>query len=287
MVSKIGFVCDSTADFPPGLAERLGLHTLPVHIVVDGRDFLHGISISNTEVLENLKQKRQVFTKPFLPAECADLYERLLRRYERIVSFHLSTSLSGNYNSACNALRLMGERDAARVKVIDMGSVSISLGLAVKKAVALLTKNPDIATLDKRLKPYQDWLFMGFTVEDLAWLKRGGRVSALSAFVGTMLDIKPIIQLENARLVPSERHRGKKPALKRLVELSAMQYQNLNGRWEIWLAYAGNLTEVMVTREKLAASINKLVDEIRLVEIGATISVHAGPGSVCVGMIPM
>jgi len=179
MVSRIGFVCDSTADFPPGVAERLGLNILPVHIVVDGRDHLHGVSISNAEVLDNLKQKRQVFTKPFLPAECADLYERLLARHERIVSFHLSNSLSGNYNSACNALRLLADQDAARIKVIDMGAVSVSLGLAVKKAVALLIKNPDIDTLDK------------------------------------------------------------------------------------------------------------LVEDIRLVEIGATISVHAGPGSVCVGMIPM
>lgn len=286
MPQRIGLICDSTADFPKGLEKELGLHILPVHIVVDGQDHLHGQTISNREVVEALKQKRDVFTKPFFPHECADYFEDLLEKYDRVVSFHLSTELSGNYNSAVAALNLMFEDEAQRIKVMDLRGVSVSLGLVVKKAVELLREDDNLDTLDARLQPYLRELFMGFTVEDLAWLKKGGRVSAFAAFVGGMLDIKPIIRLENAELIPKDRMRGKKPALKRLVDMAEIQYRKLDGNCDIWLAYADNLEEAMVTRDHLAERLSHKANDIYLAEVGATISVHTGPGAVCIAMSP-
>ena len=286
MGNRIGFVCDSTADFPRGLEKDLGLHILPVHIMVDGQDHLHGRTISNKDVVKALEQKRDVFTKPFYPHECADFFEALLEKYDQVVSFHLSTELSGNYNSAIAALNLMFEDEARRIKVMDLRGVSVSLGLVVKKAVELLRTDADLNTLDARLQPYLRELFMGFTVEDLAWLKKGGRVSAFAAFVGGMLDIKPIIRLENAQLVPKDRMRGKKPALKRLVDMAESQYRKLDGNCDIWVAYAGNLNEAMVTRERLAERLAYRPEDIYLAEVGATISVHTGPGAVCIAMSP-
>ena len=283
---RIGFICDSTADFPAGLERDLELHILPVHIMVDGEDHLHGRTISNREVVEALKQRRDVYTKPFYPHECADVFEDLLERYDRVVSFHLSTELSGNYNSAIAALNLMFEDEARRIKVMDLHGVSISMGLVVKKAVELLRRDDNLNTLDARLQPYLQELFMGFTVEDLDWLKKGGRVSAFAAFVGSMLDIKPIIRLENARLIPKDRMRGKKPALKRLVDMAESQYRHLDGNCDIWVAYNDNLEEAMVTREHLAERVAQQAKDIYLAEVGATISVHTGPGSVCIAMTP-
>jgi len=286
MSEKIGFVCDSTADFPAGLAKKLRIHTLPVHIQVGEKDHLHGVSISNNDVIEKMLKNKDVSTKPFFPFECADYYERLLGKYDKIVSFHLSTELSGCYKSAVNAHKLLFSDDAERIKILDLGSVSVSLGLVVKKAVELLRQDGNLATIEQRLAPYKKHTFMGSTVDNLKWLKKGGRVSAFSAFVGGMLDIKPIINLNNAKLVPIEKHRGKKPALKRLVTMASEKYQQLKGNCSIWLAYAGNLDEALLTREKLAERLGKKADEIQLAEVGATISVHAGPGSVCIAMSP-
>ena len=283
---RIGFICDSTADFPTGLEKDLELHILPVHIMVDGEDHLHGQTISNQEVVAALKQRRDVYTKPFYPHECADIFEELLDRYDQVVSFHLSTEISGNYNSAVAALNLMFEDEARRIKVMDLHGVSISMGLVVKKAVELLQEDDDIDTLDARLQPYLRELFMGFTVEDLDWLKKGGRVSAFAAFVGSMLDIKPIIRLENARLIPKDRMRGKKPALKRLVDMAESQYRRLDGNCDIWVAYNDNLEEAMVTRDHLAARLAWQAGDIHLAEVGATIAVHTGPGSMCIAMTP-
>jgi DegV family protein with EDD domain len=286
MSKRIGVICDSTADFPAGLEKELGIHILPVHIMLDGQDHLHGETISNREVIEALKQKRDVYTKPFFPHECADFFEELLDKYDRLVSFHLSTELSGNFKSAMAALNLLFEDEARRIKVMDLRGVSVSLGLMVKKAVELLGDDSEIDTLESRLQPYLRDLYMGFTVQDLVWLKKGGRVSAFAAFLGGMLDIKPIIQLENAKLIPKDRMRGKKPALKRLVDMAEKQYRKLDSNCDIWMAYADNLDEVMTTRKHLAGRLAFPENEIPLAEVGATILVHTGPGAVCIAMSP-
>jgi fatty acid-binding protein DegV len=98
-MSKIGIVVDSPADFPEGMAEKLGLHIMPVHIYVNGRDHLHGVDISNREVVDHLRYQKDVSTKPFFPGECADVFERLTNRYDKIFSFHVSSQLSGCFES--------------------------------------------------------------------------------------------------------------------------------------------------------------------------------------------
>lgn len=286
MTERIGFVCESSADFPPGMTKDLNIHTLPVHVVVDKKDHIHGISIDNNQVLSCLKKNQAVETKPFYPAECADFFENLLERYDRIVSFHISAHLSDNYQSACAALNLMSQKDATRVTIIDLGSVSLSLGQVAVKAMQLLARDGDLATLEQRLTPIIKDTFMGFTVDNLKWLKKGGRVSSLAAFIGGIFDIKPIINLQAARLVPTEKHRGKKAALKRLVSLAVDKARSLQGQCDIWLGYAGNLTEAVVTREKLAADLNCNVDTIKMVPVGATIAAHIGPGSICIAVSP-
>ncbi len=199
MNDRIGLVCDSTADFPDGLAESLGLHILPVHIMVDSEDHLQGQSIDNRDVLAALKRRSDVHTKPFYPHECADFFEKLLDYYDRGVSFHRSTELSGNDNSAIAALNLMFEEDARRVKFMDLQGVSVSLGL---------------------------------------------------------------------------------------VNMAAGQYRKLDGRCDVWLAYIENLDEAITTRQKLAARLTLPTHRINLAEAGATISVHTGPGVICIAMSP-
>ena len=285
-MGNIGVICDSTADFPRGVAEALDLHILPVHIVVENRNYLHGIGIDNTRVIDHLKHNRTVFTTPFYPHECADLFERLLGTYERIVSLHLSTHLSGCYKSALAALRILPADQEKRVTVIDLKSVSVSLGQAVQAAVLLLRSGCSPDALADRLTPFIRYNFLAFTVQKLKWLRKGGRVSALAAFVGSMLDVKPIIQLKDGRLIPVERQRGKKAARQRLLDMALKHCRLLKGRADIWVAYADNLSEALRFSEKLAGLTGRPEESIKLVEIGATISVHTGPRAIGVAVAP-
>ncbi|MFW6082154.1 MAG: DegV family protein [Desulfosalsimonas sp.] len=286
MNRKIALVCDSAADFPPGVTEKLGLRILPVHIFVNGKDHLHGKTISNKEVISNLRGKKNVYTSPFYPYECTKMFDKLLEDHDEVVSFHLSSQLSGNYKSACSARNFMGKDDSGRVHIIDLGAVSISQGLLVRKAAGLLEEGVPAALLEKHLEQHKKDTFMAFTVDNLVWLKKGGRISAFNAFVGNMLNVKPIINLQDSRLMPVERHRGKKSSTEHLLSMAEKNYENLDGNCEVWMAYADNPEEVVAAREKLASAIDLPAENIPMAELGATISVHTGPGSIFIAMAP-
>jgi DegV family protein with EDD domain len=182
----------------------------------------------------------------------------------------------------------MGKNDAGRLHILDLGSVGIGLGLMGKKAVGLLNQGVPAAQLQDKLAPFRQMGFFSFTLDNLMWLKKGDRVNAFEAFLGNMLNYRPIIELRDARLEPVERYRGKKQALAHLVSRAQETYEKYNGNCDIWLAYADNLEEVMHTREKLAAAVGKPAESILLAEVGATIAAHTGPGSsVCIHAAPV
>ena len=284
MKESLGFICDSSADFPPGLVEELGVHVLPVHILVDNKDYLHGHTINNNEVIKALKNKREVYTKPFFPHECQEILRQLLKRYEEVIFLHVSSHLSDIYKSARMGLNLLSDEEKEKIHLIDLKTASIHMGQSVKKAIQYMRSSSGQSLNDLKSKLSSDRRnsFMGFTVDSLYWLRKGGRISALQSLVGGILNIKPTIVLENDRLQPKERHSGKKPALKNLVEMSAEVSRRLSNNCDIWLGYTDNLDEVMFTREKLATIIDRKVENMKLIQIGATISAHTGPG--CVGI---
>jgi len=109
--NNIAFVTDSTADFPDGAVEKLGLHIIPIHILINGNDFLHDVTISNQDVIDHMKIKLEVKTAPPMPGEYSYVYERLLtkEKYDKVVSFHVSDNLSNCYKSAKNSLKLLDE----------------------------------------------------------------------------------------------------------------------------------------------------------------------------------
>ena len=286
MPKRIGIVVDSPADFPEGMIEDLGIHVLPVHIFVDGKDHLHGVDIGNKEVSEHLKGRRKVYTRPFFPGECADFLEKLCERYDEIFCFHISNQLSGNFKSAKSSIRLLFEDQAAKVKLIDTGNVSVGQGLMVKKALELIKNGSSTFNLETRLEPYKSNSFLFITVDNLHWLKEGGRVSSFSAFLGGVLDIKPIITLSDSRLIPVEKHRGKRQALDRIIEMGAQTAKRMRGDFEIWVGHLDAADDALYVRDRVSHILGKSRAEITVVEVGPTIAVHAGPGSLCLGMLP-
>lgn len=285
MSDKIGIAVDSTIDLPEGMREDLGLHIIPVHIFVDGQDHLHGVNISNKEVVAYLKQNREVHTTPYFPSECADIFEKLLLKYDRIVSFHISTELSGNYQSAINSLNLLFADEAEKIKVIDTHNVCIGQGLLVKKAVDSLQKGLSPQELEPFLTSFQNTSFLCFTVDNLIWLKKGGRVSSFSAFVGSMLNIKPIIELEDAKLVPKEKHMGRSSAIDRMIQMTTDYYTECNRDCDIWVAHVDDIEGALSVVARLSRRLELKPEHFRVVDIGATIAVHSGPGSVCIAAL--
>lgn len=288
MTKKTGFVVDSTADFPPGMAESLGLHIIPIHIIVKGKDFLHGVDISNQEVIRHLKNKLDVKTAPPLPGEYSDLYERLFKNeeYEKIISFHVSNELSNCYKSAKNSLSLLDDRMARNIKIIDTRNVTIGQALIVKKAIEIATKYLIFDTLEANIDKYMEHCTMLFTIDNLYWMKRSGKTNIFSAFIGSSLDIKPIVTLCEGKLNQSEKCRGIKSALEEMARIAAASLNNLQEVSTVWIAHADALENALYLQNQLTEAMATEVENFQIVDIGPTISAHTGPGAVCVAAIP-
>lgn len=286
MAQKIGIAADSTADFPDGVIGRLALNIMPVHVIVDGVSYLDGQSITREEVKHYLEEGRDVATSPPTPAEYADFFDNLLQKFDVVLSFHISDRLSGCYKSAQSALNLMDEKDAERIRLIDTGSVSFGQGQYICRAIDLIREYKSINGLEKRMASFLEKSVVNFTVDNLTWLRKGGRVSALSAFVGDMFDIKPIIAVKEAKLVPVDRKRGKKNVFKAMAEYASKIKEGIEGDYDLWVGHCNALDDAAYLAGKLSGALNYPINNLIIIEIGPTITAHTGPGSVGWGMMP-
>lgn len=285
---NIAFVTDSTADFPDGVAENLGLHVIPIHILVDGSDFLHGITISNQEVVDHMKNKSEVKTAPPVPGEYSELYERLIvkEKYDKIISFHVSDALSNCYKSAVNSLKLLDERISKNVKIIDTRNATVGQALIVKKAVEIVNKYLIYDTLEDNIDKYVKHCTMLFTVDNLYWLKRAGKANIFSAFIGSSLDIKPIVGLKDGKLYQNEKHMGIKAAIEEIANIAARSLDEYKKISHVWIAHADAVDNALYLESKVKEALLTEVEDFQIVDIGPTISAHTGPGAVCLGAIP-
>lgn len=286
MTEKIGIVVDSTADFPPGMVEELGLHVVPIHIVIDGTDYLHGVTIENDSVIAAMREDREVHTSPPIPSEYTDFLEKLLDRYDRLLSFHVSQELSNCYTSVKGAFPLMFDDAADRVIPIDTRTCTAGQALIVKRTAEMLQRGLALEDVLHELDFFKSNSSLYFTVDNLYWLKRAGKLNFFSSILGGVLDIKPVIGLRKGRLVPLTKHRGHDAALASIAELAHDDYRRHRGECEIWIAHAAAEDKrdrllTLLEREMPAA-----VDGIQTVEVGPTITAHAGLGCIALSVMP-
>ena len=285
MGQRIAIVTDSTADFPKGVAEKLGIHLVPVHVIIDGVDYLDGVTMTTRQLVERMRKGVAVFTRAPAPAEYADLFESLLERYDRVLSFQLSTHLSDCYESAKNALSLLHPDDAKRVDVFDTGTLSIGQAIYTIMAVRYLKAHGRIEGMKESLDAAMAASVNNMTVDDLSWLRKSGKLGMVSTMFGKMLDIKPIIALKDGHLTLVNRVRGMPQALDAMAAYAGSVKGT--GKWEVWVGHCDAEENAFYLRTRLAEVLGKEPRTIHVVEAGASISVQVGPGSCCWGMVPL
>lgn len=278
MAEKIGIIADSTADFPSGVANQYDIKRAPVHIVINDEDYLDGIDITKQEVIKYMKKGYNVHTTPPSPSEYADIFDNMLSKYDKVISLHVSSSFSDCYKSAKNSLNLLYMDQEERIKLIDTKNVTGGQALLAKKTRELILRGAKFNSIEKHLKPFLKNSPICFAVEDLKWLQKSGRMGTLTALFGNILKIKPVIGLIKAELKPVGKYKGKQQAINGMVKKAHEITQQISKDYEIWVAHIDDLNSGKYMQEKLAEILNKNINDIKLVEIGSTIAVHAGPG---------
>ena len=281
-MAKVKIVVDSTADISRERREALGIEMVPLGVLFGNETYLDGVTITPDEFYDKLAASPSLpTTSQPSPAEFASKYEQLLAEEPgtQIISYHLSSAVSGTYQSALLASTMLeGEPD---ITVIDTKSASYGYGLlavrAAEMAAAGRSKEEILAEtdrLDKDRKLY-------FMVDTLEYLQKGGRIGKAAALFGSILNIKPILTLDDEGYVSAvDKVRGPKKAMQRIADMLEMSFGS--DPVHTIYAYSKHAEPANELRELIDSRFN--VKSVEYTTLGAVIGTHVGPGTAAVFM---
>jgi DegV family protein with EDD domain len=277
-------VTDSSAMLPAELAEARGIVVVPLHVVIGADELEEGQpGTSPEEVAAALASRTPVSTSRPSPGTVAEVYERVAAAgAHEIVAVHLSGEMSGTLESA----QLAARRAPVPVTVVDTRGVGPCLGFAALAAADAVAAGASAAEAAVRAKERAEVTTSYFYVDTLEYLRRGGRIGAAAALLGSALAVKPLLAIEDGRVVARERVRTSTRALARLAELAVEAAEE--SPVEAVVAHLRNGERA----EQLAAGLaerlgDRLRGEVRIGELGAALGAHVGPGmiAVCVSRV--
>ncbi|MGH8964948.1 MAG: DegV family protein [Actinomycetes bacterium] len=286
MSRTIALVTDSTASLPPDLAEKRDILVVPLQVVIGAASFDEGVDGGATPetVAAALREWTPVSTSRPTPAAMLQAYRRAANAgASEVVSIHLSGDLSGTFESA-----QLAARDAPiPVTTVDSRNLGMATGFAVLTAADVLDAGGSAAEAAEAARDRAAAMTSLFYVDTLEYLRRGGRIGAAAALLGSALSVKPLLTLDNGRIASLEKVRTSGRALSRLEELAA----DAAGRKEVDVAVAhlANPERADLLAANLRARLaENLGDrEIAVGEVGAVIGAHVGPGMVAVVVAPL
>ncbi len=270
---------DSTVDLSPARMQELGVPFVSLHLLLDGQDILDDMKEASALSLYNAMRAGKIGTTSQATVESfLELWEPMLQSGQDILYVGFSSGLSGTINSALIAREQLCERYPERsIRIVDSLCASSGEGMLLEHAVALRESGLSLDDCHKAVEALKLCVHHWFTVDDLVYLKRGGRVSGAAATIATLLHIKPVMNVDNAgKLIPREKVKGRNGAIKRLFE-------QLQERMDEKATTFINISQsdCMADAQTLKALISKNYPNIpvRIYPVGAVVGAHSGPGT--------
>jgi DegV family protein with EDD domain len=287
-LARVHVFTDSTADIPKELQQELGIHVIPLKIHLDQQTYLDRETISPAEFYQKLEEVEQLpTTSQPSPMDFSDAYKRAIADGAKdIISIHLSSALSGTYQSAVLAKGIVAEEiPDVNITVIDSRSASYGTGGAVVATARAAQEGKSVEECLSVAKRYLEQQKIYFLVDTLEYLQRGGRIGKAAALVGSMLNIKPILSFnKEGEIIAVDKVRGKKKAFGRILEL--IKETAPAGPLSIAVAHANVAEEA----ERWISAIEKQsgieLHEKVITDVGPVVGAHAGPGTLAYFLFP-
>jgi len=280
---SVEIVTDSTASLPGELVASHGIVVVPLHVVLGGQAFSDGVDFTTDELAAALRKFTTVSTSRPSPQAFLDVYEAAAAGgADAVVSVHISSDMSGTVGSAM----LAASQSPIPVEVVDSRSVGMAMGFAALSAAVAAQQGMDAKAVAAIASSRARAATVIFYVDNLEHLRRGGRIGAASALLGSALAIKPLLELSDGHIDPIEKVRTAARALSRLEELALRAVNEAQGSGvDIAVHHldsetrAGDLVERLRTRVPSSTT-------VVLVELGAVVGAHVGPGTIAVAVSP-
>lgn len=282
-MKRIAIVTDSNSGITQSEAKQLGISVLPMPFFIDDTLYFEDITLTQEAFYEKLLQDADISTSQPSLGDVTQLWDQLLQEYESVLHIPMSSGLS----SSCQSARMLADDYDGRVVVVDNQRISVTQRQSVRDAMALVEAGHSAEEIRTILEEQKLQASIYISLETLKYLKKGGRITPAAAAIGTVLNLKPVLQIQGEKLDAYAKVRGKKAARRTMIE--AMQ-KDLNtrfaqplaeGRMGFGIAYSGNLEEALDWKAELEAAFpgaNFQMDPLSL-----SVACHIGYGALACG----
>ena len=280
MSRHVAIVTDSTAYLPPRTMERNGITAVPLTVVLGDQALDEGTEISTRSLAQALQKRRPVTTSRPSPELFAETYRRVAESgASGIVSLHLSAELSGTYDAAVLAAR----QAPVPVRVVDTGTVALALGFCALAAAEAAESGGTVDAAVTAAEKRASGTSADFYVDTLDYLRRGGRIGAAQALLGSALAVKPLLELDAGRIELLEKVRTASRAIARLEEIAADRAGS--APVDIAVHHLAAPERASALADRLRTRVPGVAD-LHVSEVGAVIGAHTGPGLLGVVVSP-
>lgn len=273
----LAFVTDSTAYIPPDLVKQYGITVVPQLLIWGDETFRDDVDIKPDDFYARLKTAKVMpTTAQASMVTMQETFQGLVDKGFDVVGLFIAAKLSGTMQSALQGREALGAA-ADKVTVIDSNTTAMAMGFMLLTAARAAEQGASLAECKTLLERARDHVGVYFAVDTLEFLHRGGRIGGATRFIGSALNLKPILALKDGHVEPLDRVRTKSKALDRLVEIVAEQ---VKGQSNVRLAtlHANAEVEARALLERASAQLHAV--ESVLSSVSPVVGVHAGPGTV-------
>ncbi len=275
---SVGIVTDSTCYLPAEVVAGLGIEVVPLQVISNGVAFNEVGGITVDEVATALRAGKSVTTSRPNPEIFVEAFQKLHQAgHESIISVHVSSELSGTYESAVLASRKVD----FLVDVVDSRGIAMMLGFAVQAGAKLANAGGSHAEVLDLIQRKCTGASIIFYVDSLEFLERGGRITAMQARMGASMNLKPLLRMMNGKVEQQELVRSSEKSIARMIEIIVAAAR-------IKSEIAVHHVEALDVADTVAAQLRKLtgVEAISVTSAGAVVGTHVGPGALAVVVSP-
>ncbi|WDC84111.1 DegV family protein [Caloramator sp. mosi_1] len=280
-MEKIALITDSSCDLPKEIIIKNNIEVIPLNVIYSNREYKDGVDITPEEVAKNLEVEIPKTSMPS-PSDVLNKIEYLKSEgYTHCIIITLSSGLSGTYNMI---KMITSEISDMVIEVFDSKILSLGLGFVVLQTAKMIQQKLSFNEITNKLSSIREQVKGFFIVDTLEYLKKGGRIGRVTAALGSLLSIKPIISVdENGKYFTFNKARGKNQALDRMLdELKAVIN---NGKYLVGIPHGCVKEEALKYAEKIKALGN--IEDIIIGQISPALLVHSGPGLIGLVFMPV
>lgn len=279
-MKKIAIVTDSNSGITQEMGKTMGIHVIPMPFFIDGELFLEDITLTQEEFYKRLGDNSDISTSQPSPGEVMECWDELLKEYDEIVHIPMSSGLS----STCHAAQSLSQEYEGKVCVVDNQRISVTQKQSVEDAITLREAGKSAAEIKEILEAEKLQASIYITVDTLKYLKKGGRITPAAAALGTVLNLKPVLQIQGDKLDAFSKVRGWKAAkrtmLKAIEKDLEERFSEVREDMVLGMAYTCSKEEAQEWKQEISEKFPGY--EIVEGPLSLSVACHIGPGAMAV-----